>query len=99
MLNNSNAGGSRPVQISHGVQAHVTKTLNDEGLSAPARGSTDDAHKAGLVDEVFQAVENASAGGGHATMNATLINGFAGDAGMGVYVGVTYSFRIGVGDP
>lgn len=40
MLYNSDASGSRTDQVAASVQTDITKTLNDECLTAPARSST-----------------------------------------------------------
>lgn len=86
------------------VQSHVTETLHDERLAAPAGRRacwqfsvlhwadaqnqyiwvkrqcgwhTDCAHVIGFVNEIFQAVENASAGGRYTSMDTALVNWFS----------------------
>ena len=50
-------------------------TLNDEGLVAEAGRQPDLRHVGGLIDEVLNAVEDSSTGGGNATVDAPLRNG------------------------
>lgn len=60
--------------------------LDDEGLVLEAGTHAQLAHVGGFVDEVLDAVENSSAGGGDAAVDSPLADGFPGDAGVSVDV-------------
>lgn len=60
--------------------------LDDKGLVVEARTHPQLAHVSRFVDEVLDAVENAAARGGDSTMDSSLADGFAGDAGVSVDV-------------
>ena len=77
---------SYSAQVAGGVKADITEALDDKGLASPAGSVSDHGHVLGLVDEVFQSVENAAAGGRGSAVNATLMDGLSGDAGRGVDV-------------
>uniref|UniRef100_A0A0E9UMU4 Uncharacterized protein n=1 Tax=Anguilla anguilla TaxID=7936 RepID=A0A0E9UMU4_ANGAN len=57
-LPDAHALGAVAVQVTHGVQAHITETLNDKSLVREAGGEAQLAHVRRLVDEVLDAVEN-----------------------------------------
>lgn len=60
--------------------------LDDEGLVVEAGAHPQLAHVGRLVDEVLDAVENPSAGGGDPTVDSSLTDGLPGDAGVSVDV-------------
>lgn len=60
--------------------------LDDKGLAPEAGTHSQLAHVRRLVDEVFDAVENTSAGGGDPTVNSSLADGLPGDTGVSVDV-------------
>lgn len=60
--------------------------LDDKGLVLEAGTHPQLAHVGRLVDEVLDAVENSSAGGGDPTVDPSLTDGFPGDAGVSVDV-------------
>lgn len=60
--------------------------LDDKGLVLEAGTHPQLAHVGRLVDEVLNAVENSSAGGGDPTVDPSLTDGFPGDAGVSVDV-------------
>lgn len=60
--------------------------LDDKGLVLEARTHPQLAHVSRLIDEVLDAVEDAAARGGDSTMDSSLADGFAGDAGVSVDV-------------
>lgn len=99
VLDDADAGGSRAGQVAARVQADVTKALHDVRLAAPAGRRADHAHVVGLVDKVLQAVEDTASGGGHAAVDTALVDWLAGDAGVGVDVGMADGLGVGVGDP
>jgi len=74
-------------------------SINLSILHSPNETPTDLAHVVGLVDEVLQAVEDTATGGRDATMDTALVDGLAGDTGMGIDVQVTDGLGIGVGNP
>ena len=51
------------------MQTHVAETLNDKGLTGPARRHSDHSHVLSFVDEVVEAVEDSSSGGRGTTEN------------------------------
>lgn len=57
------------------------------------------AHVVGLVDEVLQTVEDTASGGRDTSVDTALVDGLAGDTGMGIDVQVTDGLGVGVGDP
>lgn len=87
------------MQISHGVQADVTESLNDESFSTPTGRRSNHAHVIRLVNKVLQTVENAPTGGGNSTVDTTLVNRFTSDASVTVDVVETDGFGVSVGDP
>merc|ERR1719427_118354 len=93
-LLDTDAHSTGTVQVPHGVQAHVTEALNDEGLAAPAGGGADEGHVGGLVDEVLEAVEHPATCGGRTPVDATLVDGLASHARVGVDVVVTNGIGI-----
>lgn len=60
--------------------------LDDEGLVLEAGTHPQLAHVGRLVDEVLDAVENSSAGGGDPPVDSSLTDGLPGDAGVSVDV-------------
>lgn len=60
--------------------------LDDEGLALEAGTHSQQAHVRRLVDEVLDAVENSSAGGGDPTVDSSLADGLPGDTGVSVDV-------------
>lgn len=63
--------------------------LNNEGLASPARSNANHGHVGCLIDEVFKAVEDTAASGWGATVDASLVDGLASDAGVGIDVVMT----------
>lgn len=99
VLDDADASGASASQVTAGVEADVAEALDDESLAAPSGSSSDLAHVRCLVDEVLQAVEHTATGGGHAAVDAALVDGFAGDASVGVDVVVSNRLGVRVGDP
>lgn len=62
-LDDTDASCSGSAQVPHCVQTHIAETLNDEGLTGPARCNTDHGHILSLVDEVVETVKDSSSGG------------------------------------
>ena len=60
--------------------------LDNESLASPSRCGADHAHVVCLHDEVLQAVEDTSARGRDAAVDAALVDGLAGDARVRVDV-------------
>lgn len=60
--------------------------LDDEGLVGKTGRQAQLAHVGRLVNEVLNAVKDSAAGGGDPAMYATLADGLAGHAGMGIDV-------------
>lgn len=60
--------------------------LDDEGLVLEAGTHPQLTHIGRFVDEVLNAMENSSAGGGDPPVDASLADGFPGDAGMSIDV-------------
>ena len=60
--------------------------LDDKGLVLEAGAHPQLAHVSRLVDEVLDAVENSSAGGGDPSVDSSLTDGLPGDAGVSVDV-------------
>ena len=81
------------------VQPDVSKSLDYVRLAPPARSVADHRHVLSLVDEVFQAVEDAPARSAGPTMDAPLVDGFPSDTGGGVEVMMTKGAGVGVSYP
>lgn len=60
--------------------------LDDKGLVLEAGTHPQLAHVGRFIDEVLDAVENAAARGRDSTVDSSLADGFAGDAGVSVDV-------------
>lgn len=99
VLNDSDACGTSPSQVSACVQTDITETLNNECFATPARRRANGAHIISLVDEVLQTVEDTTSGSRDTTMNTALIDWFACNASMCVDVLVANGFCVGIGNP
>lgn len=99
ILDHADAPGPSTVEVPHGVQTDVTETLDDEGLTLPAGLQAAHVHVVALVDEVLQAVEDASTGGGDATVDAALVDRLARNARMVVDVLIADGLGVGVSQP
>lgn len=82
MLNNAYTRRTSSVKIPHGVETHITETLNDESFATPSGSGANHAHVAGFVNEVLQPVEDTSASSGNSSMDASLVDGLARDASV-----------------
>lgn len=60
--------------------------LDNKGLVLKSWGQAHHAHVGRLVDEVLDAMENSSTGGGDTTMDTSLADGLSGHTRMGVNV-------------
>merc|ERR1719192_3201224 len=98
-LGNANAGGASPGEVPAGVEANVTKALDNVGLSRPARSLTNHGHEVGFIDEVLKTMEHATACGAGPCVDTSLVDGLASDAGACIQVGVPNGVGIGVCNP
>merc|ERR1719471_1361711 len=98
-LRHTNTRGSSTCQVSAGVETHVTKSLDDVSLASPAWEVSNETHVVTLADEVVQTTEHSSTRGTGATVDSSLVDGFASDAGAGVHVRVSNCVGVGVSNP
>lgn len=99
VLDDADAGRSGTAQIPARVQTHVTEALHDEGLATPSGCGSDHRHEVGLPDEVVQPVEDTPTGGGHTTVDSTLVDRLAGDASVRVNVQMADGLGVSVRNP
>lgn len=77
------------IEWSYKKRKHRANYLYNKSLPTPARSDANHCHVGGFVDKVLKAVENTTSSCRGTAVDATLVDGLAGDTGMGIDVIMT----------